>query len=150
MLTFLEKRWNLVFVLFIVIVLASFFYWPAIAQPLMIAMVLITIGLFMLFAVKNHLGKYRAGELDGRQATRNIILEILGILLAATLAVLAGRQASGGISLLIGRLAESFWPGSGAALAILSAVLTALLVGLLVGFVVWKFWGRLIKKPNLS
>jgi hypothetical protein len=145
----LEKYWPLISILLLLALLACLLFWPGIARPLGLTVLLVSLTVGMLLVSQKHLRAYRQGQLDRPALVRNLAVEISGVLLTfAAVLFLAGRVAQTA-GLAAGSAAEVRWLGSGTVAGLLAGVLVGLVLGLAVGWLVQVTWGRLVKRPRV-
>jgi hypothetical protein len=148
MFTPLKKYWPPISILLLLALLACLIFWPSLARPLGLTVLLVSLTVGMLLVSQKHLRAYRKGQLDRSSLVRNLAVEISGVLLTfAAVLFLAGRVAQTA-GLAVGSAAEVRWPGSGMVVSLLAGVLVGLMVGLAVGWLVQTTWGRLVKRPR--
>lgn len=145
MLKTIEKNWPYVSILLLLALLAAPFAWPQTAGALGTVAILLSVGALVAFSVSGQLRAYHAGGLDRAGLTRNILVEVPGLLLSMAVAALAGRAAGQLAGAAAVPAAESAWPGWGGLAGLLVALLVGMLVGILVGLLVKGSWGKLLK-----
>ncbi len=131
MLTFVESRWPFLSILLLLILLAMLSFMPSIAGAFSIIMLVLSIGMATVFIVRRQLQAYRAGKIDHISMIRNIVVEVIGLLLTIVLAALIVRSAAERMNL------SSGWTGIAIAIAL------SILIGLVIGWLVKVTWGRL-------
>ena len=100
----LRKFWTFVSLLFIFALLACLVFWPALAQPLGAAILVMSLGVTVLFTTQNRWQHRRAG--GGNQFIRDLALDLLGLGLTLGAAMYAGQLAGAYVGLRAG-----FWAG---------------------------------------
>lgn len=126
---------KLILLLLVFILLLSAWLMPSITSGLAIALLVLSLGWAIFSVVRQHGTAYREGRLTRLAFVRNTFLDVLGILLATTLALLLARFVMESVTL----------PISSDSARIFAAILMGLLVGIGVGFLVSRVWGRLVK-----
>jgi len=101
--------------------------YPAIANRVGNALIIVYLGLAVLFIIQNHWHAFTLGRISGSKFVRNILLDVLGLLLTITAASYLGRLAGTWLGGSFG-----FWMG------MLVGVGTAFLTS----WAVWRLWGR--------
>ena len=104
MLETLRKFWGILSLLFLLALLASLAFLPALAQPLGTAVLVVSIGMTALFTIQNHWQHRHSG--GGRQFVRSLALDLLGLGLALGAAMYAGRLGGTYFGLRAGLWAE--------------------------------------------
>ena len=104
MLETLRTSWAFVSLLLIFALLACLVFWPALAQPLGAAVLVMSLGMTVLFTIQNHWQHRRAG--GGNQFIRDLALDLLGLGLTLGAAMYAGQLAGAYVGLRAG-----FWAG---------------------------------------
>jgi hypothetical protein len=131
----LKYRFFLPIVL-LVILLASIFLFPAIAQPLAWMIIALGLGMAVLITVQKQIKAYREGRIKLAILIRNIALDIIALLITFLAAIWVASKAATYIYQIAQQASESVWPGSGPLVGILAGLITGLGVGLGVGIIV--------------
>jgi hypothetical protein len=139
MLKTLEKNWPYLSILLLLILLAVPFMWPQATATLGVIAVVLGVGAVIVFRVAGHVRAHREGKLDRAGLTRNILVDVPGLLLTMAAAALAGRAAGQFAGEAAGKA------GWGQLGEILAALLAGLVVGVVVGLLVKALWGRLAR-----
>jgi hypothetical protein len=143
-----EKRWPLISLLLLLALLACLLFWPGVARPLGLTVLLVSLTASILLVTQKHVRAYRKGQLEWATLVRNLAVEISGVLLTfVAIWFVAGRVVQS-VGLAVGTLADVRWPGSGTVAGLLAGVLVGLMIGLAVGGLVQTTWGRLVKHPR--
>ncbi len=127
----LEKHRSLRFILLLFILLAVIFFMPSVAAALSIAALILSFVMAILFIVRRQLQAYRAKNVSRAGMFRNIVVEIIGLLLTIMLAALIVRSVAETMNL------SSGWT------AIAIAIALSILIGMVIGWLVKVTWGRL-------
>jgi hypothetical protein len=144
----LEKHWPTISILLILALLVCLLFWPGVARPLGLTVLLLSLVAGLTFATQKHVRAWRQGRLERAGLVRNLSVELSGILLIfAAVWLIVGRVARSA-GLLAANAAELRWPGAGAGLGLLAGLLTGLLLGIGIGLLVQSTWGRLVKRPR--
>lgn len=122
----------------LILILAAWLF-PTAAPALAIGLVLISLGVAILAAVRRHRAAYRQGQITRPAFARNIVLDVAGILLAVTAAGLLGRYVA---QMLAG-------PINNALIRMVAGILIGMLVGIAAGLLVNWAWSRLLTKTSL-
>lgn len=133
MIKIFEKHWLLISMLFLLAVLASFILFHTIAQPLSWILIIAGIGIAVFFSVRRNFQSFQQGKFSRASAIRNILIEILGMLLSIAAAVWLTGKAASWIVPTIAYAVEAAKPGLGMPIGMLAGLLIALCVGLGVG-----------------
>jgi hypothetical protein len=148
MLKTLEKYWPIISTLLILVLLTCLLLWPGISRPLGLGVLLVSIGMGIIFVAQRHVCAYQKGQLDRPSLARNLVVEIIGIVLTFTAVLFVAGRAAQAVGLLAGSAVESHWPGLGALAGLLSGMAMGLAVGMGIGLLVQSTWGRLVKHPR--
>ena len=127
-------------ILFCILLMLLVLAWqfPGAGLRLGIIFLLFSLVAGSLAVLEKHRQAYHQGKITRGVFIRNAVLEIMGILLAMTLAALLGRP-----------LAALATRGIGNGLIrVIAGLLVGLLAGIGIGFVVKQTWGRLVKVPR--
>ena len=127
MLKQLEKHRILVSIIITVVALSSLIFWPMYSRIISKAIFVVSISMAVAFLVRNHWQAYLQAECTREKMTRNISLDLIGLLLTMAAAIFAGGQAGGWAGLRGG-----LWAGLGA----------GFLAGFLAAWVVRSLWGK--------
>ncbi|MBM3125767.1 MAG: hypothetical protein FJZ87_11965 [Chloroflexi bacterium] len=101
--------------------------YPAIANRVGNALIIVCLGLALLFIIQNNWHAFTLGRISGSKFVRNILLDVLGLLLTITAASYLGRLAGNWLGVSFGG-----WIG----------VITGLGIAFVVSWSVWRTWGR--------
>jgi len=137
---FLQRYWVILPVLFALVLWITRWFWPAALGTVTILIVLLSLTVAISRIIAYQVQSQREGRLDRAGMFRNIALELIGMLLAVTLAVLLGRT-------LIGLATRSIEDDL---TRLILALVVGLLVGLGVGILVSRTWGRFVKNSAES
>ena len=129
MFKFIKKIQTLIVVIFTLTLLIIMFFLPAIAQIASIIVLSISISMAFMFTFQKHWGSYQQAECTREKMTRNLILDLLGLLLTMGAAMYAGRLAGGYFGIHAG-----FWIG----------LLAGFVGGFLAAGMVRSVWGKLV------
>ena len=129
----LRYRMHLSIILILVLFAGSFFV-PIWANAIALAVVLLSLIIALYYVVSKHIRINQGKPTNKIRMTRNILLELTGILIAMLLAGLAGRYGAEALTHQIG----DKW------MKLTVGILIGLLTGLGVGIVFRRAWGRFI------
>ncbi len=127
---------KIILFLSILVLLLSVWLLPSVTPALALILLLFSFACAAVVVLRKHRAAYREGRLTHSAFLRNIFLDVLGILLAMTLAVLLARWVAG----IVARPIRSDTS------RLLAYLLIGLLAGIGVGALVNRLWGRFIKK----
>ena len=130
MLKQINKHQTLITILLVLILLTTFFLFPAQIQIVSLIMLLTSIGMAMLLIFQQHQRAYDNAECTRERMTRNLTLDLLGLLFAMGVAMVVGRWAGSYVGPRAG-----FWVGLVAGFA----------GGFLAAWGVRSMWGRLVR-----
>jgi hypothetical protein len=128
MLKFIKKIQTLIVIIFTLALLIMMFFLPAIAQIASIVILLISISMAFVFTFQKHWSLYQQAESTREKMTRNLILDLLGLLFTMGAAMYVGRLAGGYFGFRAG-----FWVG----------LLAGFVGGFLAAWLVRSAWGKL-------
>jgi len=123
--------------LILVLILAAWLF-PSAAPALGLALILISLGFAIFAAVRKHRTAYLLGRITRSAYVHNNFLDVLGILLAVTIAGLLGRYVA---QALTGPIGNDL-------VRLVAGILIGLLVGIGVGLLVNRAWNRLLVKAS--
>jgi len=126
----LQKYFPLVSIALLVALVVSLFLYPHLTSWISITLLVSGFGVALVFTIQKHLDPYKQGQITGLKFMRNILLDILGLLLTMAAASYLGGMTGAS-------LGESYglWVG-------LIAAMGFAFVG---AWLVRKLWSRLIK-----
>jgi len=133
MLKFLENHRTMIAVLFILILVAAFLFAPAFTQLTSLVMLLVSIGMAVALTSQKHWHSYQQAECTREKMSRNLSLDLLGLLLTMGTAIYAGRLAGDYFGNLAG-----LWIG----------LISAFAGGFLAAWAIRSAWGRFVKVAN--
>ena len=148
MLKRIEKYWPLISLSLLLAILASLFFWPASIRPLSLIVMGTSLGAVIAFTIRRYVQAHREGKITRQRLVRGILVDVPGILLTMTAAILAGGEAGAYAGQVIGKAAESQRAGWGVPAGILAGMLVGILAGLIVGLLARWIWGRLLKPSH--
>ncbi len=93
MISFLQKYFPLVSIVLLIALIASLFFYPSISSRVGIVLLIFGLGMALVFTYQKHIGSYKRGEITRLKFTRNILLDILGLLLTIAAASYIGSFA---------------------------------------------------------
>ena len=129
MLKYLEKYRTLIAIILISILLVTFLFLPAHMQVASIVMLLISIGMAMLMIIQKHQRAFQNAEYTREKMTRNLSLDLLGLLLTMGAAMYVGMLAGSYVGIRAG-----FWVG----------LLAGFVGGFVAAWVVRFVWGKVV------
>jgi hypothetical protein len=121
MISFLQKYFPWISLALLAALIVSLLLYPEATSWLSLILLLSSLVMAFSFAIQKHMGPYRRGQINGLQFTRNMLLDILGLLLTVAAASHLGGMAGT-------RLGTSFGLWAGLIAGILCAFLAAWLV----------------------
>ena len=133
MLKHLENHRTLIAILLILIILATFLFAPTFMQLTSMIILFVSIGMAVVLISQKHWRSYHEAECTREKMSRNLSLDLLGLLLTMGAAMYVGRLAGTYIGLHTG-----FWLG----------LIAGFVGGFLAARVVRSAWGRIIKVAN--
>ncbi len=123
---------------FLASILASLFFWPSIARLLSLIVMVVGLAAIITFNVQRHIQVHRQGKISREVLARNIVVDVLGILLIMAAVILV----AGKVGAYAGQAAGRAW---GVTAGILSSLAAGLAVGFGVSLLVRWVWGKLFK-----
>ena len=108
--------------------LASMFFWPHLTPWLSLILLLIGLGMPIFLAVQKHWQKFNQAECTREKMVRNLVLDLLGLLIIMAVAMYGGRLAGGYFGFRAG-----FWVG----------ILAGFVGGFLAAWMARFAWGKL-------
>jgi hypothetical protein len=125
----LQKYFPLFSIILLATLIASLFFYPIMSSWIGIILLLLSLGMALFFTIQKHLYFYEQGEISRLKFTRNVLLDLLGLLLTIAAASYLGGAAGT-------RLGESLglWVG----------LITGIIIGFLAAWLVRKLWSRLV------
>jgi hypothetical protein len=109
--------------------LASLFFWPHLTPWISLAMLAASIAMAIALSARQHWQAYRAAECTRERMVRDLLLDLLGFLLAMGAAVVRGRDGRQALGPRAG-----LWAG----------LLAGFAGGFLAAWAVRSAWGRLV------
>lgn len=137
MLTSLKKYATIISLLLILLLLAVAWFYPSLGFMLGMTLLVLTLAMACIAVVQKHRKSYLRGEITYYVFMRNVALEIGGILLATTCAVVLGNY----IALMATRSIDDIL------LRFAAGVFVGLLIGIAIGTIVRKLWSRFVLRP---
>ena len=131
MLKHLEKHRVLISIIITAVTLSPLIFWPMYSRIISKVIFLTSISMAIAFLVRNHWQAYLQAECTREKMTRNISLDLIGLLLTMAAAIYAGGQAGGWAGLHLG-----LWAGLAAGFA----------TGFVAAWVVRSLWGKVTIK----
>jgi hypothetical protein len=129
MLKTLKKSWPFISIVLLIALVVSVFTYPSASGWLSVILLVSSLGMAVFFITQKHLPPYKQGQLTRVKFTRNILLDILGLLLTIGAASYLGGMA--------GVWASNY------------GLWTGFAVGMVIGFAgalgVRSAWGRMVK-----
>jgi len=96
-------------VVLLIALIASLFFYPSISSKIGIVLLIFGLGMALVFTYQKHIGSYKQGQITRLKFTRNILLDILGLLLtiaaASYLGSMAGTRLGASFGLAAGLIA---------------------------------------------
>lgn len=131
----MKKYIKLLPILIMVVTLLLLWKIPVATPILAIAIVIFSLATAILTVFKKNRKAYLQGKITHGVFARNILVEILGILLAMTLAGLLGRYLA---QLAIAKITNEL-------IKLIASIVIGSLAGMGVGFAMKRTWGQLLK-----
>lgn len=131
----MKKYIKLLPVLIMVVTLLLLWKIPVATPILAIAIVIFSLATAILTVFKKNRKAYLQSRITRGVFARNILVEILGVLLAMTLAGLLGRYLA---QLAIAKITNEV-------IKLIASIVIGLLAGMGVGFAMKRTWGQLLK-----
>jgi hypothetical protein len=138
MLKTIEKIWPWISILLFIAILASLFLWPGATRTLSLVVIGAGLVAVLAFTIRRPVEAYRQGRLPLAAMRRNLVVDVLGVLLSMAAVILVAGKVAGTLAQAAGRA----W---GLAAGVLAAVLSGLAIGYLVSFAVRWLWGLLTR-----
>jgi hypothetical protein len=148
MITILEKHWLLISILLLLAILASFILWPSMAQTLSWMLAFSGVVLTIIFIARRKNLSYQQGRITRIAMIRDIVFELLGTVMAISVAVWLAGKATAQIIPAVYEAALDIHPGWVPVAGMLAGLVVALCVGLGVGLLMRWTWGRLTRKQS--
>ena len=118
MISFLQKTWPFISLAILTSLIATVIFYPEWSSWLSITLLILSLGMTLFFTIQKHIVPHKEGRIARSKFTRNVLLDLLGVLLTIAAACYLGGMA--GIWL---RTSFGFWVGFFAAM--LTAFLAA-------------------------
>lgn len=131
----MKKYIKLLPILIMVVTLLLLWKIPVATPILAIAIVIFSLATAILTVFKKNRKAYLQGKITRGVFARNILVEILGVLLAMTLAGLLGRYLA---QLAIAKITNEL-------IKLIASIVIGSLAGMGVGFAMKRTWGQLLK-----
>ena len=135
MIAFLRKHSTLLLFLLLLTLLILSWIFPALGLRLGVGFLLVTLLAASLVILGKHRDLYRQGKITRWAFVRNAVLEILGVLLAMSLAGALSRQVA---ALATRGIKDDL-------VRVVTGIVVGLLAGIGIGFAVRQTWGRLVR-----
>lgn len=129
MLKNLKKPRTLIAVFLTLILVISVLFFPVLAQVASIVVLVISISMAISLIIRKHWESYQQAECTREKMTRNLILDLFGLLFTMGAAIYIGRLAGGYFGFRAG-----FWVG----------LLAGFVGGFLAAWLVRSAWGKLV------
>jgi hypothetical protein len=126
---YLENKRVFFIILFIIASLGILLTWSIFSRPISIIILLTSISTTIAFTVRKHWQSYQQAECTREKMTRNLILDLFGLLFTMGAAMYIGRLAGAYFGIHNG-----FWIG----------LLAGFLGGFLAAWMVRSVWGKLV------
>jgi hypothetical protein len=148
MIEIIEKSWLYITLLLLAILFFCLLYIPDTARIFGPGLVIFSVGMALLFAIRKHWQIYKKGQIERSGLWRNIIVEMIGILLMVGVSIWAANLVTPVVSGVVREAIEPRWAGWGAALGLIAGLLSSIAIGLSIGLILYSISKRLIIKPN--
>ncbi len=116
MLNRIEKCWPLISILFLVVILASLFFWPATTRLLSLIVMAVGLAAIITFTIRRHVRVYKQGNIKRQELARSIVVDVTGILLTMAAVILIAGKAGA----YVGQAAGQAWGVTAGILLVLS------------------------------
>ena len=93
MLSILQKSWPFISLALLLALVVSLLFYPGVSSWLSVTLLVSSLGMAIFFITQKHLPPYRQGQITRIKFTRNILLDILGLLLTIGAASYLGGMA---------------------------------------------------------
>ena len=130
MISFLQKTWPFISLAILLSVIASVTFYPAGSSWLSMILLLFSLGMALLFNIQKHISPYKEGNITRLKFTRNVLLDLLGLLLA-----IAAASYLGGMAGIWFATSSGLWIG----------LFGGIVIAFLAAWSVRKVWDRLIR-----
>jgi len=129
MISAIQKSWPFLSIALLIALIVSIFFYPSASGWLSVVLLISSLGMAIFFITQKHLSSYKQGQITCLKFIRNILLDILGLLLTIGAASYLGGMA--------GVWASNY------------GLWTGFAVGMIIGFAgalgVRSIWGRMLK-----
>ena len=125
MYTFLESRWLVVSLLILFVLITAVFFMQNITSELAIGILVLGFGMSLLFITRRNRAAYIRDKITREKMYRNIVFEILALVLILFLAGMASRY----VASYAGAYVESHWQGLGMIAGFIAAIAVSFAVG---------------------
>ncbi len=125
----LQRSLPVVLLLLLGAFLLSLFFYPSISSSLSIVLLLASLIIASIFIVQKHLRSYKEGQITRPKFIRNILVDMIGLLLTIAVASFLGRMTA----LSLGKSLQTWM-----------ALIAAIAVAFLAGWAVRAVWNRLL------
>jgi hypothetical protein len=128
---FLQKYFPWVMLGLFAALIISMLRFPGATPRISLVLLVLSLGMAGFFIVQKQWARYKEGQVTGARFTRNVLLEVLGLLLTMAAASYLGGAAGTRMGLSYG-----MWAGLAAGIA----------CGFLVAWLVRRLWARAVMK----
>jgi fructose-specific phosphotransferase system IIC component len=139
----LEKYWPFISILLILVIVASLFFWKSASRWISIVLIGLSVTAALVFVVRKYVQAQKQGKISLPLMWRNIIVDILGVLVSMATVILVAGKVAGVIAQPIGNT----W---GVTAGILCALLAGLVAGFGINLMVRWAWGLLTRPRKIS
>jgi fructose-specific phosphotransferase system IIC component len=136
----LEKYWPYISILLILAIVASLFYWKSATQLLSIILIGVSVVAVLIFVIQKQIQAQKQGKISLTVMRRNILVDVLGVLISMAAVILVAGKVAGVIVQPIGNVL-------GGTAGILCALVAGLVAGIGINLVVQWVW-RSLTKPR--
>jgi fructose-specific phosphotransferase system IIC component len=136
----LEKYWPYISILLILAIVASLFYWKSATQLLSIILIGVSVVAVLIFVIQKQIQAQKQGKIYLTVMRRNILVDVLGVLISMAAVILVAGKVAGVIVQPIGNVL-------GGTAGILCALVAGLVAGIGINLVVQWVW-RSLTKPR--
>jgi hypothetical protein len=136
----LEKYWPYISILLILAIVASLFYWKSATQLLSIILIGVSVVAVLIFVIQKQIQAQKQGKISLTVMRRNILVDVLGVLISMAAVILVAGKVAGVIVQPIGNVL-------GGTAGILCALVAGLVAGIGINSVVQWVW-RSLTKPR--
>jgi hypothetical protein len=91
----LQKFWPIISIALLVALIVSLLFYPTVSVWISVILLLSNLGMAFFLLLQKHIPPYKQGQITRIKLTRNILLDVLGLLLTICMASYLGFMAGG-------------------------------------------------------